>query len=165
MTTYRRRTAILAAVSLYTACSITAGDRGAEIVAKLANRAKAAHGLCIIVMASRASYLYTIKRKVLSDLQLIDRSTYGEDIENVLPRDGKGKLKLFFDSLVNVTTILRQADDFQKWLSYFCKVGESELRERFDEYHKLRPRHSDLGQGHFQAMSKSAWRATVSWQR
>ena len=87
-------------------------------------------------MASRDSYLYTIKRTVLSHLHRIDRSSYGEDLPELLPSGVAYQIETL-DSLVDVTAILDEYEGLISWLAYFCRVQPAEIRPYFDIFQTL----------------------------
>jgi hypothetical protein len=119
---------VLASHSLYSVLDHSK-RRTSEILSQLI--AKVHDGLCVFILASRDSYLYTIKQMVLSHLHHIDRSSYGEDLIEVLPKDQTYSTE-FRDSIVDVSDILEDYEAFVSWLSYFCRVATSEIRPHFD---------------------------------
>lgn len=68
---------------------------------------------------------------VLADLHHIDRSSFGEDLYEALPK-GRPHSAHIFDSIVDVTALLEDYEALIAWLAYFCRVDRDELRPHFD---------------------------------
>ena len=103
-------------------------QRAAEIVNGLISKSN--NGACIFVMASQDSYLYTIKRAVLGELRLPDRSSYAEDLAGLL-RHVEYQSKEF-DSFVDVSALLKDRDKLLSWMAYFCRLKVEELEAYFE---------------------------------
>jgi hypothetical protein len=119
---------VLASHSLYAAFDHSR-KRAASLIAQLIDKSRS--GCAVFIMASRDSYLYTIKKMVLADLHHIDRSSFGEDLCEALPV-GRPYSAHTFDSVVDVTALLDEYEALIGWLAYFCRVDRSELRPHFD---------------------------------
>jgi SAM-dependent methyltransferase len=119
---------VLASHSLY---AILDHDRkgAAAITSCLIEKAKG--GLAVMIMASRDSYLYTVKKNMLGELRRPDRSSFGEDLRDLIPARYK-PAREWFDSFVDVTSLLSDRDRLLAWMSYFCRLDVGELDSKYD---------------------------------
>jgi SAM-dependent methyltransferase len=92
---------------------------------------KTEDGLAVMIMASKDSYLYTIKRNMLGELRRPDRSSFGEDLLTLIPAKYK-PAKEFIDSFVDITSLLADRDSLLAWMSYFCRLEIGELDSKYD---------------------------------
>jgi hypothetical protein len=126
---------ILASHSLY---SILDCNRPLStiVIRKLAEKIKQQRGFLLISMASEDSGAYVVKRRILEFLHREDLSSYGEDVVGLLPQ-GWGRKIVKVDSVMNINEVLKSEALLTKWLSYFCRVPETELEPAVDEFRKI----------------------------
>jgi phospholipid N-methyltransferase len=126
---------IIASHSLY---SVLDHDRmlATKVIKKLAERIKPPKGFMIISMASEHSNAYVVKRRVLEFLNRPEISSFGEDVLGLLPK-GWGRKVVTVDSFMNVTSILKSDDLLIKWLAYFCRVPEHDLKSSLGQFRTL----------------------------
>jgi hypothetical protein len=119
---------LLASHSLYAV--LDQNKRRADtIIHRLARQTS--DGFAAFIMASKDSYLYTIKRTVLGHLHRVDRSSYGEDLADMLGA-GITPTQESLDSVVDVSGLLDDYEGLLAWLSYFCRVDAEEIRPYYD---------------------------------
>jgi phospholipid N-methyltransferase len=125
---------ILASHSLY---SILDHDRSLaiKVINKLVERMNP-KGFMILSMASEHSNAYVVKRRVLEFLSRPEVSSFGEDILGLLPK-GLGRKVVTADSFMNVTPILKSDDLLIKWLAYFCRVPEHDLKPSLGQFRTI----------------------------
>jgi SAM-dependent methyltransferase len=120
---------VLASHSLY---ALLDNDRkkAAEVVSQLIS--KTSGGQLVFILASESSYLYTVKREILGELHRPDRSTYGEDLRQILPGGCKVIEGEPIDSFVDVTELLLDRNKLLSWAAYFCRLGADDLNDHFE---------------------------------
>ncbi len=91
---------------------------------------KIAGGFGIVIMASKRSQAYEIKRRVLRRLSVVDRSSFGEDLLGVLNTMFSGRFSISLhvrDSFMNVSELLTDDRALISWIAYFCRVDPTDL--------------------------------------
>jgi SAM-dependent methyltransferase len=119
---------VLASHSLYAVLDHNR-KKSADIVEALIKKAE--NGLAIFIMASKDSYLYTVKRIVLGELRRPDRSSFGEDLIELIPSNVNKKVE-YLDTYVDVTSILADREKLLSWMAYFCRLDAGELDSQYD---------------------------------
>jgi hypothetical protein len=119
---------VLASHSLYAVFDQNR-KKAANIVSRLIDTVE--DGVAVFILAARDSYLYTIKKMVLAELHLVDRSSFGEDLLAALP-PGCRHLSRTIDSIADVTSLIEDYDALVNWLAYFCRVDRTDLEPHFD---------------------------------
>lgn len=115
---------VLASHSLY---SVLDRGKGAAAGLVLDLIQKAPRGFCYLSMASRTSPSYEVKRRVLNFLSMQDRSSFGEDLRELIPKDYK-HTQVYRDSLIDVTDILQSDEHLLPWIAYFCRIPPDRIR-------------------------------------
>jgi phospholipid N-methyltransferase len=124
---------ILASHSLY-----SIGDNKKEQIANvLAELRKRAHLRLIVVMASRESAAYKIKKSVLQYLGLPDISTFAENLLAGL-EDVAAPCDISpHDSVIDVSSLLYDDNRLIAWLAYFCRVQPAAISQHLDAFRTL----------------------------
>lgn len=97
---------------------------------------KATRGFCYLSMASKTSQSYEVKRRVLSFLNVKDRSSFGEDLRELVPK-GYRCTQVYRDSLIEVTDVLKFDERLLPWVAYFCRVPPARIRPHLSYCRKV----------------------------
>lgn len=108
---------VLASHSLYAVMDL---DR--EIAVKsLSKLLEAANHFTCVILASKNSQAYHVKRLVLAHSGRKDNSSFGEDVLNMLPSECNKEVEVV-DSVIDVTKLIANESKLISWLAYFCRV-------------------------------------------
>ena len=132
--------------------------RAADIVSQLIS--KTSSGQVVFLMASQSSFLNTVKREILSELHRPDRSTYGEDLRQILPPSCKVVAEEPIDSYVDVTELLLDRNKLMNWTAHFCRLGMDDLNEHFDLCERI-IRNAAIEVGRLPSSEKNRYRTTL----
>ncbi|MCP9625969.1 class I SAM-dependent methyltransferase [Rhodopseudomonas palustris] len=89
---------------------------------------KSGDGIGFLSLAGTGSEAYKVKREVLHELEVVDLSVHGEELDSWLVRAGIPSVKSQWNSYMDVTRLMQDEVALIRWMSYFTRTPEELIR-------------------------------------
>lgn len=109
---------LLASHSLYWMMDLDRAEASNIIASLFARRCR---HLGVILMASKDSLTYEIKRMLCERLGIMYTASFGEDVLQLLPKTLHAKTSLL-DSVIHASPLIEGDEELIGWAAYFCRL-------------------------------------------